>query len=401
LPLRFTRRGISVTLHLSLQPRTMHDLIIVGGGPVGAAAAAALSRSGLSTLVLEARPAAAPADERRSLALSQGSRLILERGGVWGARLPTTSIRNIHVSQRGGFGRATMSAQDVGLPALGYVVSYAALQAALAHRLEACGVPTLWGARVTQIDGGTESARVRYERAGIVDEVAGRLVVIADGGDLAQSAAKHRMHDYHQSALVANVVTDRPHDNRAFERFTSDGPIALLPFESGYALVWTTTPEHAQQLCTAAEHTFLDALQSEFGNRAGRFAQLRERGVYPLALRVARSTQAQRVLLLGNAAQTLHPVAGQGLNLGLRDAFELARALEAEPDALSGRTFVERFRSRRRLDRGGSILLTDGLVRVFSNAFPGLSWLRGCGLTALDCLPPAKRVFMGRMLFGA
>jgi 2-octaprenyl-6-methoxyphenol hydroxylase len=122
--------------------------------------------------------------------------------------------------------------------------------------------------------------------------------------------------------------------------------------------------------------------------------------VYPLALRVARAALKRRVLLLGNAAQTLHPVAGQGLNLGLRDAFELARALQAEPEALERCGFVEQFRAHRRLDRGGSILLTDGLVRMFSNAFPGLSWLRGCGLTALDCLPPAKRMLMSRMLFG-
>jgi 2-octaprenyl-6-methoxyphenol hydroxylase len=377
-----------------------HDLIIVGGGPVGAAAAAALGGSGLSTVVLEARPAAS-SDDRRSLALSHGSRLILERAGAWDATLPVTSIRTIHVSQRGGFGRATMRAEDVGLPALGYVVSYAALQAALARRLEGCAVPTLRGARVTQIDGGTESARVRYERAGIVGELAGALVVVADGGELAHAAAKHMVHDYRQSALVANVATDRPHDNRAFERFTNDGPIALLPFEAGYALVWTTTPGQAQELSAAAEHAFLDALQDEFGGRAGRFVQVQGRAIYPLALRVARSAWKQRVLLLGNAAQTLHPVAGQGLNLGLRDAFELARRLKAEPDALRSRAFAERFRSRRRLDRGSSILLTDGLVRVFSNAFPGLSWLRGCGLTALDCLPPAKRVFMGRMLFGA
>jgi 2-octaprenyl-6-methoxyphenol hydroxylase len=378
----------------------MHDLIIVGGGPVGAAAAAALGR-GLSTLVLDARPAAAPSDDRRSLALSHGSRLILARAGVWDAPLPTTSIRIIHVSQRGGFGRVTMSAEDVGLPALGYVVSYAALQAALAHRLEVSGVPTLWGARVTQVDGGAEAARVRYERAGVAGEVAGRLVVIADGGEVSQSAAKHKVYDYRQSALVANVVTDRPHNNRAFERFTRDGPIALLPFESGYGLVWTATPAHAQQLHATTEPAFLEVLQREFGSRAGRFTQVRERAVYPLALRVARCTQEQRVLLLGNAAQALHPVAGQGLNLGLRDAFELARALDAEPDALRSRAFAEGFRNRRRVDRGSSILLTDGLVRVFSNAFPGLSWLRGCGLTALDCLPPAKRVFMGRMLFGA
>jgi 2-octaprenyl-6-methoxyphenol hydroxylase len=349
--------------------------------------------------VLEARATAA-SDDQRTLALSHGSRLVLERLAVWGEGLRATPIRIIHVSQRGGFGRATLTAQDVGLPALGYVASYATLQSALARCMEARGVPVSWGARVTQIDDGTHSVRVRYEQGGALEEAAARLVVIADGGELAQSSAQHKAYDYHQCALVANVVTDRPHENRAFERFTRDGPIALLPFAAGYALVWTTTPEQAQHLSTAVDSNFLDALQAEFGARAGRFEGVQARAVYPLALRVARAALKRRVLLLGNAAQTLHPVAGQGLNLGLRDAFELARALQAEPEALERCGFAEQFRAHRRLDRGSSILLTDGLVRMFSNAFPGLSWLRGCGLTALDCLPPAKRVFMSRMLFG-
>jgi 2-octaprenyl-6-methoxyphenol hydroxylase len=377
-----------------------HDLVIVGGGPVGAAAAAALGDAGLSILVLEARPQPA-SDDRRSLVLSHGSRLILERIGGWDTSLPATPIHVIHVSQRGGFGRATLSAQDVGLPALGHVVSYAALQGALARCVQGRGVPTLRGARVTRIDSGAELVQVHYERAGVAGEVTSHLAIIADGGELAQSAARHSVHDYGQCALVANVLTDRPHAHRAFERFTGDGPIALLPFEAGYALVWTTRPEQAEQLCTAAEPVFLDALQAELGARAGRFERVWDRAVYPLALRVARGASQQRVLLLGNAAQTLHPVAGQGLNLGLRDAFELARAVKNDPEALREHAFVECFRGRRSRDRSGSILLTDGLVRVFCSDFPGLSWLRGCGLTALDCLPPAKRAFMGRMLFGA
>jgi 2-octaprenyl-6-methoxyphenol hydroxylase len=319
---------------------------------------------------------------------------------VWDDALQATPIRLIHVSQRGGFGRATLSAQDMQLPALGYVVAYPALQTALTQCTQVRGVPVSWGARVTQIDDGTDSVRVHFQRGGVVEEASARLVVIADGGELAQSAAKHKVYDYRQSALVANVVTDRPHENRAFERFTRDGPLALLPFATGYAVVWTTTPERAQELCTAPDSTFLDALQTEFGVRAGRFERVQARAVYPLALRVARAASKRRVLLLGNAAQTLHPVAGQGLNLGLRDAFELARALRAEPLLLESSGLAERFQALRRLDRTSSILLTDGLVRVFSNTLPGLSWLRGCGLTALDCLPPAKRVFMGRMLFG-
>jgi 2-octaprenyl-6-methoxyphenol hydroxylase len=378
----------------------MHDLVIVGGGPVGAAAAAALSASGLSTLVLEARRDGA-GDDRRSLALSEGSRLILQRIGAWDACLPATPIRTIHVSQRGGFGRAMLKATEVGLPALGYVVSYAALQAALAARLEACNVPTLRGARVTQVTSDAVSARVCYEHADTVGEVASQLVAVADGGMLAQSVAHHEVRDYRQSALVANVMADRPHENRAFERFTDNGPIALLPFDAGYALVWASTPEHAQESCGASDRAFLDALQAQFGGRAGRFVEVQGRAVYPLALRVAGSALHPRVLLLGNAAQTLHPVAGQGLNLGLRDAFELARSLKADPGALQDRAFAERFARQRRVDRTGSIVLTDALVRVFSSAVPGLGWLRGCGLTALDCLPPAKREFMSHMMFGA
>jgi 2-octaprenyl-6-methoxyphenol hydroxylase len=316
-------------------------------------------------------------------------------------RLPATPIRTIHVSQRGGFGRAVMTAAEAGLPALGYVVSYAALQAALADRLQACNVPALRGARVTQVAGDAESARVHYEQADTAGELACRLVVIADGGVLAQSVAHHEVRDYHQSALVADVMSDRPHENRAFERFTADGPIALLPFEAGYALVWTCTPDRARELCSESERAFLDALQAQFGGRAGRLVAVQGRAVYPLALRVAHPARHPRVLLLGNAAQTLHPVAGQGLNLGLRDAYELARGLAADPHALREPAFAERFTSRRRADRTGSILLTDALVRVFTSAVPGLGWLRGCGLTALDSLPPAKRQFMSQMMFGA
>jgi 2-octaprenyl-6-methoxyphenol hydroxylase len=376
----------------------MYDLIIVGAGPVGATAAAALSGRGLQLLVLEARHDGRD-DDRRSLALSWGSRLILERVGAWGDELSGTPIHSIHVSQRGGFGRALMTAGEAGVPALGYVVSYAALHAALMRRLRACGVRPLQGARATRVDGSAAEVRVRYEHDGEAREDTARLAVIADGGALARSATDQAVRDYRQSAVVANVTTDRPHGNRAFERFSTAGPMALLPFGAGFALVWTTAPDEAQSLVACDERAFLDALQSRFGNRAGRFIAVQGRASYPLALRFARSPAERRVLLLGNAAQTLHPVAGQGLNLGLRDAFELARCLSGA--ALEDARFAQRFRSLRRADRRSSIAMTDAMIRVFCNDLPGLSWLRGCGLTALDSLPPVKREFMDRMMFGS
>jgi len=376
----------------------MHDLIIVGAGPVGATAAAALSGRGLGLLVLEARRDS-PDEDRRSLALSWGSRLILERIGAWGDDLSATPIHSIHVSQRGGFGRAVMTAEQAGVPALGYVISYAALRLALMRRVQACGARMVQGARAMQVDGDTNQVRVRYEHDGETREATGRLAVIADGGALALSATDQAVHDYRQSAVVANVTTDRPHGNRAFERFSAEGPIALLPFGATFALVWTTAPEEAQSLLGVDERAFLDRLQTRFGKRAGRFEAVQGRASYPLALRFARPPRKPRVLLLGNAAQTLHPVAAQGLNLGLRDAFELARSLNRA--ALDDAGFAERFRGLRRADRNSSIRMTDALVRVFTSDLPGLPWLRGCGLTALDSLPPVKRAFMDRMMFGS
>jgi 2-octaprenyl-6-methoxyphenol hydroxylase len=376
----------------------MYDLIIVGAGPVGATAAAALSGRGLRLLVLEAR-GESPDNDRRSLALSWGSRLILERVGAWSEALSPTPIHSIHVSQRGGFGRAVMTAAEAGVPALGYVVSYAALHAALTRCLRACGVRAVRGARVTRADGSAHQVQVRYEHDGEAREETARLAVVADGGALAQSATDQAVRDYRQSAVVANVTTDRPHRNRAFERFSAGGPIALLPLGASFALVWTTLPDAARSLLGCDEGAFLEQLHSRFGDRAGRFIAVQGRASFPLALRFARSAAEPRVLLLGNAAQILHPVAGQGLNLGLRDAFELSRRLSR--GALEDACFAERFRRLRRADRRSSILMTDAMVRVFSNDLPGLSWLRGCGLTALDSLPPLKREFMDRMMFGS
>jgi 2-octaprenyl-6-methoxyphenol hydroxylase len=258
------------------------------------------------------------------------------------------------------------------------------------------------GARATATNAGDGHVTVSYDLDGRSGSAPARLVAVADGGALTQPSVASKERRYGQTALVAEVRTDRPHGNRAFERFTAEGPLALLPAsDDRFALIWTAAPEHAQCLQALEPRAFLDALQACFGERAGRFVSVSARATHPLALRVADSARAERVVLLGNAAQTLHPVAGQGFNLGLRDAWELARAALGAPKSIGERDFITRFLRSRRGDRRDTILLTDLLVSTFSNDLAPLRWLRGCGLTLLDCLPPAKRNLMDRMIFGA
>ena len=376
------------------------DIIIIGGGPVGAAFALTLGESDLAVTLLEARTASA--GDRRSLALSYGSRLILERIGAWQGLAPVTPIQSIHVSQRGGFGRALLTAAAARLPALGYVAGYGTVCETIAGALSRRrGVQVHRGAHATALRTEDGCATVSYTMGGRAHSASARLIVVADGGALAHAGVAPKERSYGQTALVADVRTDRAHANRAYERFTGEGPLALLPADEGFALIWTAAPQRAQLLQALEPRAFLDALQSCFGERAGRFVSVGERTTHPLALRVAGTAPSGRVALLGNAAQTLHPVAGQGLNLGLRDAWELGRAVRSAPQRIGERDFIARFLTVRRGDRRDTIALTDLLVTSFSNDVAPMRWLRGCGLTLLDCLPPAKRDFMGRMIFGA
>ena len=375
----------------------------MGGGPVGAALALALADGKRSVLLVEARDEAVFEHDPRTLALSFGSRLILERLGVWNQIASATTIQAIHVSHRGAFGRAVLTAAEAGLPALGYVVPHAALQRALGKRLQsASNVTLLTGSRAAKVEATAESVYVHFEcGSGSVQRTAhAKLAVIADGGATLQGLTRMQVREYGQSALAANVLTSKPHQNWAFERFTPEGPLALLPRDAGFALVWTSAPESTRLLCSLPTPEFLRHLQTAFGERAGTFTAVEGRAAFPLALRVAEPPMVSRTLLLGNAAQALHPVAGQGLNLGLRDAWELSEDIQARPGDPGTRQVLTAYASRRRRDRASGVLVTDGLVRVFSNNRLPLRWLRGCGLTLLDSLPPVKRAFMQQMMFG-
>jgi 2-octaprenyl-6-methoxyphenol hydroxylase len=373
------------------------DVVVAGGGPVGAALAASLADSGLAVRLVD--PAMRPDGRLRPVALSHGSRLILEGLGAWGA-FPATPIERIHVSQAHGFGRTLMRADELDVPALGYVCNLPALADALSARVAALRLD----ARVVAWEPHGDGALAVAENADGEHEIAARLVVLADGGRSA--GADLALRDYGQTAIAAVVTADRAPERMAWERFTDEGPLALLPFATDdgprLALVWTVRSARAAALMNAPDEAFLHELGERFGGRLGRFTAVAQREAYPLALRYRRSTTvAPRVVAIGNAAQTLHPVAGQGLNLGLRDAAELAATVrDAARDALGDGTMLAAYDRARRADRLASISLTDGLVRAFGTTLPGAGVVRGLGLAALDLVPAARRVFARRMMLG-
>ena len=380
------------------------DIVIVGGGPVGAAVAIALVGSGLGVAVIEARTDAGSTKDARTLAMSYGSRLILERLGIWPQIEPATPIESIHVSQRGGFGRTLLSAQEAHLPALGYVVRYAGLQQAFGNSLVSEHITLLAGAEVIDTQSIADGVAIEYRQQENVLSIAARLLIVADGGASAslRAGATMKSREYDQHAVVGLVETSQPHARKAYERFTPDGPIALLPFENRYALVWSAAPDAADSLMALPPTGFLEKLQRHFGDRAGRFMFIEARARFPLTLRFAADPVLPRTVLLGNAAQALHPIAGQGFNLGLRDAWELAETLLGNPTLDPGcGACLSKYRTMRRPDRLRGIALTHSLVKIFSNDFAPLQVTRGAALSLLELVPPAKRAFMQRMIFGA
>jgi 2-octaprenyl-6-methoxyphenol hydroxylase len=376
-----------------------YDVLIVGGGPVGAALALALRGAGLAVGQLDARAAHAAADAR-PIALSHGSRLILERLGVWDGLKGATPIERIHVSQRGAFGQVTLDAREARVPALGYVVDYGTLAEALAAALDAGGGVGRIQAAASALESGSDVAVARFASGGGTGRASARLLAVADGGALPAAGARTR--DYGQAAVTARVSCEAPHHNVAYERFAPEGPLALLPKGEAVALIWTTAPGDAQRLCALTETEFLQRLQAGFGSRLGRFLAATGRTWVPLALKVATPIAGPRTVVVGNAAQTLHPVAGQGLNLGLRDAWELAALVrDCNPADIGGPELLRSYAARRRLDRGGGIFFTDSLVRLFSNDRALLRLARGLGLAALGAFPPARDFVVRRMIFGA
>ncbi|MDR5812366.1 UbiH/UbiF/VisC/COQ6 family ubiquinone biosynthesis hydroxylase [Caballeronia sp. LZ033] len=394
----------------AVTPHFDYDIAIVGAGPVGLALAGWLARrsatSRLSIALIDARTPEAAVQDPRSLALSHGSRVMLQPLGFPGDATP---IRRIHVSQRGHFGRTLIEHDEHELPELGYVVRYGSLVSALAAAVRATPVHWLTDTAALAPLQDNDGITLPLQTADGERKIRVKVLVNAEGGlyqknektSEISTPGERRARDYGQTAIVGTVSVSDPRPNVAWERFTNEGPIALLPCggprHADYSLVWCCTPEEAARRMQLDEASFLTELGAAFGTRMGRFTRIASRAAFPLGLSALEVLVDQRTVAIGNAAQTLHPVAGQGLNLGLRDALALTDALSADgPRPLA----LARFAQRRALDRRLTIGATDTLARLFTSDFAPLAAMRGLALTALEFLPPVKTALARQMMFG-
>ncbi len=384
------------------------DVAIVGGGMVGASLAAALSGLALKVRVVEALPPSSadqPSFDARTTALSNGSRRILTGLGVWDeVSSAATAIARIHVSEQGRFGSAVIDAAEQGLPALGYVLENRSLGAALWRAVGAAGQTRILSpATVTAMRVEPDGVELTLDGAG-PRQLRARLVVAADGAASLvrrEAGVAAERWDYGQTAIITTLAPERFHAHVAYERFTASGPIAILPVAGGrVGVVWSLAPEAATRVLALEPAGFLGELQRAFGWRLGRLAGLGARHAYPLAFTRADSQSAPRIAIMGNAAQGLHPIAGQGFNLGLRDAATLAEVIAegagADP---GGEAVLRRYVEWRRADRRALIAFTDGLVRLFGSPFAPLRAARGLGLVLFD-LSPAAKTAMSRLSLG-
>lgn len=390
------------------------DVIIVGGGMVGITLALLLAQRlpSLAVVLLESAvfPVMTPGQplpytagfDARNTALSRRTIEAFTDLGLWPQLQPhATPIHEIHVSDRGHFGMSKLSAQEESVESFGQVVENAWLGVVLLAALRQCPSVTLVdGVRVTGVKTSTNSAEVSIQGR----TLSAPLLIAADG---TQSQSRHWLglsattRDYGQTALVTTVATSLPHKHVAYERFTADGPIALLPLpdevgqpaQTRRSLVWALSSAEAERIQLLSDSDFIVALQRAFGRRAGRFTRVGQRHAYPLQLMVAQQQVLPRALILGNAAHSLHPVAGQGFNLCLRDALvlveHLAEAVARQTDIGDG-ALLQRYEAARKADQQQIIRFSDALVRGFSNDNAVLTLLRNIGLLGFDLLPGAK-----------
>lgn len=386
------------------------DIVIVGGGMAGASLACALSGLGLRISVVEAVASARTAGstyDDRAIALAYGSRRIFEAIGVWeGLADAAAPIRHIHVSERGGFGAARLDSEEQGVDALGYVVTARELGNALLARARALpDVRWIQPATVHALRVTAEGAVLGIERDGCSLELSPRLVIACDGGNspvrelLGVSAVRR---EYGQCAVATNVTPQRPHRYVAYERFTANGPLALLPMRDGRcAVVWTLPEQRRDEVLGLSDAHFLAELQTQFGQRLGRLLRVGRRQAYPISLAWTRELVHERVVLVGNAAHTLHPVAGQGFNLGLRDVAALAdvvaEAVRAGSDP-GARPALARYGEWRAGDQRSVAAFTDVLARLFTVPLGPVALGRNLGLLAFDLLPDIKQRFSRRTM---
>ncbi|MDX9766448.1 MAG: 2-octaprenyl-6-methoxyphenyl hydroxylase [Ectothiorhodospiraceae bacterium] len=385
-------------------PNTDFDVTIAGGGLVGATLGIALAGSGLRVAVIEAHAYELPGQpsyDDRATAVAMGSRRVFEGLGLWRElEADATPILRIHVSQRGHFGVTRMDHREEGVPALGCVVENRALGRVLTAALADAAVSRWMPARIRSFEDAGDRLRLRVDTADGERTLTTHLLVAADGSrSELREMAGIGVHEtpYHQTAVIANVTPQRHHEHVAYERFTDDGPLALLPMSGGRcALVWTRPDDRLEETLALDDAAFLSELHARFGHRLGRCVKMGARASYPLSLLRAETDIAHRLVLVGNASHTIHPVSGQGLNLALRDVAVLTELLY-ETVANGGDpgdpALLERYQAWRRDDLDTVVRMTDALVRVFTNPWPGFGHLRGVGLVGMDLCPSLRHWF--------
>lgn len=378
------------------------QIAIIGGGLVGASLALALQagareRQWKIVLIEPYAPGNSyqPSYDARASALSYGSQQIYQRLGLWDAIAPRAeAIQDIHISDRGRFAAARISAKQESVPALGYVVENAWLGHCLWAALDSDVVEWRCPARVEKMQTLSDGYRLELDDGSSLEC---DLAILADGGrsGLREKLGIHaHTTPYGQTALISNISSAIPHQGTAFERFTDAGPMALLPLsDKRSVLIWTREPAQAQRLYTLPDKQFLEELQACFGYRLGAIEQVGSRHLYPLSLVESSEQVRAHLVVLGNAAHSLHPVAGQGYNLSLRDSMALAECLLSGPDTPGDLATLQRFQNNQQRDQELTIGFSDRVTRLFSNGKPLLASGRNLGLLGLDLIPPAKRWF--------
>lgn len=374
-------------------------IVISGAGPVGQALALLLLQQGVAAhdiVLIDAKTTDQVSQDARSIALSYGSKQILNEVQAW--PIKATRIEQIHVSRRGHFGRSLIAASDYALPALGYVARYGDIITPLQILLEQRQIVIK---RPTHISAMEELDDQVLLTLNDDKKLTADILIQAEGGIFGEQTQRTLHHDYQQTAVIAHITTSLPIPHRAFERFTEQGPLALLPQEDGYAMVWCVRPEAAASLLGMDDAAFMAALQVAFGERLGKIITATPRHAYPLGLN-AQAHASKRTVAIGNAAQILHPVAGQGLNLGLRDAAVLAKCLTRYGVNTAIETALGNFIAQRQTDRSATIRITDSMARVFASAADGSfsQSVLGVGLGLVDLIAPVKKQLAEQMMFG-
>ena len=382
-----------------------NTITIVGAGPVGLVAGALMAELNYSVNIIEANHKDFILKDSKALALSNSTVFILKKLDIWRDLLKkATPINEIHVSQKNTFGRTLFKANDYEEDALGYIVSYADLMKLLKNKIEGLqNVHIFFNTKLENVKNFNDSKNILIKNDGKEKELPFNLLVLADGGktQIAGIDLTREERDLNHVALVSSIKSNKPHYGRAYERFTKNGPIALLPNTlNAFTLVWTGPKKYIDEIAKLDSDSLLNILQENFGKRAGEFIDIKEKSFFALKSSILKNISTPNIVAIGNASQIIHPVAGQGLNIGMRDALELAKFVKTDFEDSFSKNISRDFNRLRKSKSSDIINITDQLSSIFLNNIIGFNYFRGVSLSTLDAIPPLKRKFVRKMSYG-